>query len=153
MIYARVCVSDCTVETTRLVGSETAVIASGVLAYGSERQFERRSQEGNGSLPMRCKARHYSSIVNRQQKTHRYSVCFVMVETTRLELVTSTMSTWRSNQLGYASITLISYTNLSILTSVFRHFDKIRNLSFYCQELQKGRAYDKIRLWLRYLTY
>lgn len=34
-----------------------------------------------------------------------------MVETTRLELVTSTMSTWRSNQLGYASITLISYTN------------------------------------------
>lgn len=41
-----------------------------------------------------------------------------MVETTRLELVTSTMSTWRSNQLGYASITLIFYTKLRKLTSV-----------------------------------
>ena len=43
----------------------------------------------------------------------RRLACFVMVETTRLELVTSTMSTWRSNQLGYASITLISYTNFA----------------------------------------
>ena len=37
------------VETTRLVGSETAVIASGLFAYESERQFDRRSQGAQGA--------------------------------------------------------------------------------------------------------
>lgn len=53
-----------------------------------------------------------------ENKTNPAKQGLVMVETTRLELVTSTMSTWRSNQLGYASITLIFYTKLRKLTSV-----------------------------------
>ena len=47
-----------------------------------------------------------------------------MVETTRLELVTSTMSTWRSNQLGYASKALTYYYNFGKMTSTFDQFIK-----------------------------
>lgn len=104
------------VETTRLVGSETAVIASGGLALVSERQFDRRSQ----ATTELWKGKALSTLSKQQHKKARLLACFAMVvETTRLELVTSTMSTWRSNQLGYASITVII---LQQILEIDKHF-------------------------------
>ena len=45
-------------ETTRLVGGKAAVIASGGLAHGSERQFDRRSQVAT----VRCSALHTTHV-------------------------------------------------------------------------------------------
>ena len=64
-----------------------------------------------------------------QQKNKPCDLFALLVETIRLELMTSTMSTWRSNQLGYASAT----TKTRVIIHYFLSFDK-HILTIFCDK-------------------
>ena len=64
------------------------------------------------SLVLQGKSSNISTI-----KRQALRLVFALVETIRLELMASTMSTWRSNQLGYAS-------KARVIIHYFSTFDK-----------------------------